>query len=140
MNIARYEKRIWGWLIDEFISLMAGSACLVLMIIFGRTGGSLFLWILLAISGDYFFYVLVTAVTMHLSQGSTIGMLIVGIKSYHPDGERLKARECWLKALLTGIIAMDIINSIYMLVVHTERSAFDRLTNTLVIDARHREI
>jgi hypothetical protein len=31
---------------------------------------------------------------------------------------------------MTGFIAMDLINSIYMLSSHTERSVFDRLTNT----------
>ncbi|OPZ32266.1 MAG: RDD family protein [Tenericutes bacterium ADurb.BinA155] len=136
MNIARFDKRIFGWLIDEILPLLGGGTLLYFLWNYWGTGMSLFLIIFLSVLGDYFLYILINAITMSSTRGATIGMAIFGIKTVHPEGDKLKMGECWLKCLLTGVIAMDLINAIFMLAVHTERSAFDRMTNTLVVDRR----
>jgi uncharacterized RDD family membrane protein YckC len=92
---------------------------------------------LIAIASGYVFYVIVNCAFLHLlSTARTLGMAIMGIKTCHADKSRIRFKEAFLKALTTGLTAMDLVNSIYMLSSHTERSVFDRLTNTLVVDTR----
>mgnify|MGYP001313710198 FL=1 len=136
MNIARFDKRIFGWLIDEILPLGGGVTLAYFLWVWMGTQMSIFLIVFLSVIGDYILYILINAITMSITRGATIGMAIFGIKTVHPEGVKLKAGECWLKCLLTGVIAMDFINAIFMLSVHTERSAFDRMTNTLVVDKR----
>jgi uncharacterized RDD family membrane protein YckC len=134
MNIARFDKRIFAWLLDEVLPLGFGAGMAYILLHFVGTEISIFLIVFLSILADYFGYALLNGGLMHLSNGYTLGMAIFGIKTVHPDGERMRFHECWLKALLTGVIVMDIINAVYMVSIHTERSVFDRLTNSLVID------
>jgi uncharacterized RDD family membrane protein YckC len=137
MKIARYEKRIVGWLIDEAFSLLVGVPVLVLLLYYSTDANSVYLAILYAVLSDYAFYIFLGGITMSISGGATFGMMITGIKCFCPNGNQLKIRECFLRSAMTGFLAMDIVNAIYMLVVHTERSVFDRLTENIVIDVRH---
>ena len=136
MNIARYEKRMLGWLIDKVISLLAFGGILAVEILFIPHNFSLFLEILIAGLGGYFFYVLSVSLYLFFGNGYTFGMQLLGIRTYHATKDHLRFSESFLKALMTGFTAMDLVNSIYMLSEHTERSVFDRLTNTLVVDVR----
>jgi uncharacterized RDD family membrane protein YckC len=136
MIIARYEKRLGGWAIDKALSLLALAGILVPEILFFPRDFSLFIEILIAVVGAYFFYVISVSFALYLFNGYSLGMAICGIRTYHATKDRLRFSEAFLKALMTGFTAMDLINSIYMLSTHTERSVFDRLTNTLVIDTR----
>ena len=136
MLIARFEKRIGGWLIDKILSLGVFGGILCLEILYLNKDFSLFLEILIALALAYLFYVLVITLYLFLSNGYTLGMQIFGIRTYHPTRVRLAFKEAFLKALMTGFLGMDLVNAAYMLFAHTERSVFDRLTNTLVVDVR----
>ena len=136
MGIARYEKRMMGWLIDKLFSLLALAAVLTVEILYFPKDFSLYLEILIAIASGYVYYVIVNCAFLHLLNGATLGMAIMGIKTCHADKSRIRFKEAFLKALTTGLTAMDLVNSIYMLSKHTERSVFDRLTSSLVIDVR----
>jgi hypothetical protein len=136
MSIARYEKRMMGWLIDKLI-----FPCCPRGRFHGRNslfsqGFSLFLEILIAASratsSTSFLFALYLFSAMAIPWDGDLR---------NPDlprdeRSRIRFKEAFLKALMTGFTAMDLINSIYMLSSHTERSVFDRLTNTLVIDVR----
>jgi uncharacterized RDD family membrane protein YckC len=136
MPIARYEKRMLGWFIDKLVSLGALAVVLWAEITYFPHDFSLYLSILIAIFSGYLFYVLVNTFFLFLTNGFTLGMLIFGIRTFHANQDRLSFSESFLKAMMTGMTAMDLVNSIYMLASHTERSVFDRLTNTLVVDIR----
>lgn len=136
MEIARYEKRVGGWAIDKACSLAVfGGMIAVFHLCFGA-GFSIYYNILLSLLIAYAFYVFSVSFFAFATKGASFGMLLVGIKSIRGDGERLSFRAIFLKALLNGMVALDLVNCFYMLLVHTERSAFDRLTSSLVIDTR----
>jgi uncharacterized RDD family membrane protein YckC len=137
MNIARYEKRILGWLIDKLLSWLVLAAALTLCLLYLPEPTSLFFEILLAFAASYLFFVVSSAIALWAFNGYTLGMALVGIRTCHPSGERLRLGESFVKSLMTGLFGMDLLNAAYMLFAHTERSAFDRLTKTLVVDARH---
>jgi uncharacterized RDD family membrane protein YckC len=136
MPIARFDKRIGGWLIDKLLSCGVLAGVLVVEILYWPANFSLFLEILIAIASGYVFYVFFVSWFLFLANGYTLGMAIFGIRTYHATKERIRFKEAFIKALMTGFTAMDLINAIYMLSNHTERSVFDRLTGTLVIDVR----
>lgn len=136
MSIARFDKRIGGWLIDKLISwgVLAGILCCE--ILYFPKDISLYWEILIAVEAAYLFYVFFVCLYLFIGNGYTLGMQIFGIRTYHATRERIRFKEAFIKALMTGFIAMDLINAIYMLSCHTERSVFDRLTSSLVIDVR----
>jgi uncharacterized RDD family membrane protein YckC len=136
MPIARFDKRIGGWLIDKILSWGVLGGLLAVEIIYFPKDLSLFLEILIAVAASYVFYVLFVSLYLFFGNGYTLGMQIFGIRTYHATRERIRFKEAFLKALMTGFTAMDLINAIYMLSQHTERSVFDRLTSSLVVDVR----
>lgn len=130
---AKYYKRIYGWIIDEIISLLFGIACIFLIFYFSPTF-SLFFAVVIAIFVDYFFYVFLTSIIMYLNNGSSFGMMLQKIKTVNINGNPLKYKACFLKCFLNGIIVVTIVNAIFMVCVHTERSLFDRLTDTIAVE------
>lgn len=137
MSIARYEKRILGWLIDKILSWLVLAATIVLCLLYLPEQTSLFLEILLAFVASYLFYVLSVFLALWVFNGYTFGTALVGIRTCHPSGERITCGEALVKALMMGLLGMCLLNSAYMLFAHTERSVCDRITKTLVVDARH---
>lgn len=136
MEVARFEKRILGWIIDKAISWLFGGAILFCLVYFLPSEFSVFLEILLSFIGSYLFFVLFGSFLFFVTNGSSLGMLIAGIVASHPTREHFRYSEAFLRNLMTGLVAMVMVNAIYMLSIHTERSAFDRLTRTIVIE-RH---
>lgn len=140
MKIARYEKRLFGWLIDEAIPVGVWIPVFFFVHAGGPEWASVFLQILYASLADYAAYIILCGLSMIVFKGSTLGMLIFGIRCFNPEnGSSIRPSASFLRASLTGIIAMDFLNAVYMLVTHTERSIFDRLTDCLVIDYRRPE-
>jgi uncharacterized RDD family membrane protein YckC len=136
MVIARYEKRVGAWFVDKLFSL---AICAVFLYFFPRwfgPGASLFLIGLLSYLISYAFYVLFNGLFSWIGNGWTLGMMLFGIRAVHSDGRHIRFKEAIVKVLLTGLIVVDIANSLYMLVIHTERSCFDRMSETSVIDTR----
>lgn len=136
MGIARYEKRVLAWLLDEILPFLVGVAVLTAIIVF--LGGSLpwFYGCLIMFFVDYMSYIMINSLFSQTIRGITPGMLILGIGLIQPNGFRISAGECWFHAVLTGVVPMVFVNALYMLGVHTERSVFDRLCGTLSIDRR----
>jgi uncharacterized RDD family membrane protein YckC len=136
MGIARFEKRIGAYLIDIISSILFA---LPLTIFFAYLSSWQIpwyfdLWIAQLLS--WFFYALFTTCSVHWSNGYTLGGLIFGIKSVHRDGKRISVGDAITKGICIGILPFVIVNAIYMLVVHTEITIFDRMTDTIVIDIR----
>jgi uncharacterized RDD family membrane protein YckC len=75
---------------------------------------------------------------MMISRGFTLGSLIFGIKVMHPNRAPLLYREMFLRSITIGVLPMVLVNAIYMVAIHTERTIFDRITETVVVDYRHR--
>lgn len=140
MKIARYEKRLIGWLIDELFALAPVVPFFLYIRTLGGAFSSVYLALLISFILQYILFFILCTCFMAISGGSTFGMLIFGIRCYTPEGGHIKGVQCFLRALLTGIWAMDLLNAFYMLSVHTERSVFDRLTDSLVIDFRHPDL
>jgi|LAHS01.1.fsa_nt_gb uncharacterized RDD family membrane protein YckC len=134
MAIARYEKRIWAWTIDKLLSFGVFGLFIYLFLRWFGPNASLFLLILLAYLVSYAFYVVFNGLWSFFGNGATLGMLIFRIRAVHADGCHLSLKEAFLKVLLTGLLVMDAANSLYMLLTHTERSIFDRMSETTVID------
>jgi len=140
MKIARYEKRMFGWVIDEIMALGPAIAFFFFIRTLGGAFSSVYLALVLSFLVQYVAYFILVPIFMGMSGGSTLGMLIFGIRCYTPEGGHISGGQCFLRSLLTGIWAMDLLNAVYMLLVHTERSVFDRLTDSLVIDFRHPDL
>lgn len=136
MEIARYEKRVFGWLIDRLLSLAVGVGLFYPYRLLLGPSFSLYFLVLFCILSAYFFYLLTVFPFLWISNGRTLGGLLFGVRTFRPDGSRLSFSDAFLKALLTGVVTMALTNALFMLFTHTERSAFDRLTNTIVIDTR----
>ena len=76
---------------------------------------------------------------MYFSKGRSFGAFIFGIKTTTKDNKVISTRNIWVKQLYLGLIPFVLANAIYMLVVHTELTLFDRITNTIVIDIKNSE-
>jgi len=140
MNIIRYENRIFAYLIDLFIVLggvVAGTV--ILLMRFPKLSEVPWYFIMFFIFLAIFVaFTLIHTLTMFFTNGRTLGGLIFGMKTIHPNLERLSFADCLCKCSLLSLIPVVIVNGVYMLVIHTEKTAFDRLTKTVVVDWRHR--
>ena len=74
---------------------------------------------------------------MYFSKGRSIGAFIFGIKTTTKENGNISLRNIWVKQLYLGLIPFVIANAIYMLVIHTEQTLFDRITNTIVVDIKN---
>lgn len=134
MGIARYEKRVIAWILDKILSWAFGIAILVILLHFGAMDRSIFLCFLVSILLSYGCYIVVNGASLHLTQSHSFGMWIMRIKMVHPDGGRLSFYECYLKSIMGGLLPFAMVNAAFMLTNHTERSAFDRLSETVMVD------
>lgn len=140
MNIIRYEKRIFAYLIDLFVILAIVTAgTIILMLSFPKLGEIPWYFIMFMICFAIFFlFTLVHTLSMFLSNGRTLGSLIFGLKTIHTNLERLTFADCLCKCVLLSLVPVALVNGVYMLIIHTEKTAFDRLTKTVAVDWRHR--
>lgn len=138
MGIARYEKRLGSYAVDFVLSLLFGIAIMVPMFIYDVLGESTFLVILVGALFSYGWFIILTTLVSWLSGGSSIGDFIFGIRTIHADGERYTFGDAFLRGAAKGILPLMAVNAVYMLATHTERSVFDRLSHTLVVDRRRR--
>jgi uncharacterized RDD family membrane protein YckC len=132
MHIARYEKRLFAYLFDSLLALLGGLAIFLLIpmpIAFIEK-------LLLSQVAAMIIYVLLTGTMLILTNGFTLGSLLVRIRAVRLDEKRLRCRDVLIRSISLSIFVWAIINAIYMLVVHTERTMFDRMSDTLVIDKK----
>ncbi len=138
MGIARYEKRLLAYLFDEVVSCAFGVGIAILMVYYSVLDDSAFPIFVLSAVFAYGVYVVLCTISMILSGGATLGSLVFGIKAVHPDGEKFTLRDALIRAFGKGLVPAVGLNAIYMLCVHSQRSAFDRLSGTIVVDVRKR--
>ncbi|MFA5236116.1 MAG: RDD family protein [Bacilli bacterium] len=132
MHIARYEKRLFAYLFDSLLSLLGGLAIFLLIpmpIPFIEK-------ILLSQVAAAFIYVLLTATMLMITNGFTFGSLFVRVRVVRLDEKRLRWREVLIRSVALSIFVWALINAVYMLTVHTERTMFDRISDTIVIDKK----
>lgn len=139
MSIARFEKRVFAYLIDTIFAILI-SIPLTLLICYA-TNWSMpwYFGLLICQLFAWFIYALFSSCAVHWSNGYSIGGAIFGIKSVHRDGKRISVADAVVKGVCIGIWPFVLANAVYMLIVHTEITVFDRMTDTIVIDSRNIE-
>lgn len=132
MNIARYEKRIFAYLIDYLFPILIGVlAFLLLKNHFSYKVFDIFVIINWFIIITYW---IIYIPILFLFNGNTLGSLIFGIKVIPLKAEKITFKISLIRALTLSIPMMVIINVFYMLVVHSERTIFDILSESIVIN------
>lgn len=139
MEIARFYKRVFSYLVDFLISFGIGGGLSSLIFIFAPQIPWYFS-MLLSFVICYAIYLLINIPVMHLSKGRSFGAFIFGIKTTTKENGRISLRNIWVKQLYLGLIPFVVANAIYMLVIHTEQTLFDRITNTIVIDIKNSQV
>lgn len=137
MKIAHFEKRVSAYCIDLVLSL-----AIVIGLYFGlHLNANLTLsWtILLIFLVGGFIYFLFGFPLLYFTNGRTIGSLIMGLKAVHIRETHITWRAALIRTMGISLIGMVIVNAIYMLMVHTNRTIFDVLSSTYVIDIRLKE-
>ncbi|HOJ45614.1 MAG TPA: RDD family protein [Bacilli bacterium] len=132
MRIARYEKRLLAYFIDFAIAL-AGALAIFFLIPMSLT---IVEKVLLSQIGASFIYFILTFLLLWVSNGYTLGSALSGIRVVRLDDEKIGVKEALVRASSLAIFPWAIINAVNMLLVHTERTLFDRLSDTLVIDRK----
>ncbi len=136
MEIARFNKRVFAFLVD-YLSPMTIGAVLSYPLFKFVDGLPLYFAIIISALICYGVYLLFNVPIMYFSKGSTLGSFIFRIKTVKKDNSKLTIRSILVKHLYLGLLPFTIANAIYMLVVHTEQTLFDRITNTIVIDIKN---
>ena len=135
MEIARYERRLLAYMIDILICLGLGvgtwffvrqnwSLTYVMQIIICET-----------LMGIYYFFF--AGIILRWTNGYTIGGALVRTKVVHIDDRDISYRDAFLRSICLSVLPWVIVNACYMLIIHTERTIFDKITDTIVIDRRH---
>ncbi|MCQ2795634.1 MAG: RDD family protein [Bacilli bacterium] len=137
MEIARFNKRVFSYLVDFLISIGIGAGCSVPLFMFAVLPWYFSMMISFLIC--YVVYLLINVPVMYFSKGRSFGAFIFGIKTVTKENGTISSRNIWVKQLYLGLIPFVVANAIYMLVVHTEQTLFDRITNTIVIDIKNSE-
>lgn len=136
MGSASFDKRVYAWLLDEIPSVVV--AIVISIVIFRYAPSfSWFFAFFLAFLAAYIVYFLYVFIPTALSHGASLGMKMQRIKAVRGDLTPISTKDAAIKALLSGLIPVVIVNAVFMLYTHTERSPIDRLTNSLVIKVRH---
>ena len=140
MEIARYEKRIIAYLIDLILAFAQPLAAAI--VVYFRLPPNfdlpLYFYFLGVEIASYLLFIIFSFFFIIISKGFTFGSLIMGIKIMHPNRIPLTARDAFLRGVTIGVLPMVFVNAVYMLAIHTERTIFDRITETVVVDYRHR--
>ncbi len=132
MHIARYEKRLFAYLFDSLVSLLGGMAIFFLI----PMPIALIEKILLSQVAAALIYVATTSIMLMITNGFTFGSLFVRVRVVRLDDRRLGWREVLIRSAGLAIFVWSLINAVYMLSVHTERTMFDRMSDTIVIDKK----
>ena len=100
-------------------------------------------WYFLLVCGfivQWLVYTILSTICVFIFNGRTFGNLLFGTKIVHQDLKHLSLKDAICISSVHGLLIMMIINLFFMLIVHTEKSVSDRLTDTLAVDYRHRNI
>ena len=142
MNIASYSKRLGKYAVDFVFACLFPAGILIYVFYFAHNLLNippLFLGIII-VASEWIFYTIINTAWMHISNGRTLGSLIFGVRIIKPNLARLSFGDCIARNISEGFIIMMVISWVYMLAVGTEKSIFDRMTNTVAVDWRNRTI
>lgn len=135
MKIANFERRVVSYLIDLAISVgfsfLLYYLCLVKVDLF--IDFNLFVVILISSSIVNF---VINSILCFTSNGYTIGNLFTKIKMTSLDQNRIRIKETLLKYCFLCFPICVIVNVFYMLIVHSQKTIFDILSNTVVISTK----
>jgi len=132
MEIAKFTKRVFSYLCDLILCFAIGASCGVPL--FLLTSIPWYFNVLITLACCYGSYLIPCIIFMSIVRGRTLGALIFGIKHVNNDGSKISIKNIIIKNLYLGLIPFTIVNAFYMLSVHTERTIFDKITDTIVID------
>ena len=132
MNIARYERRIIAYLIDFFLAYGVSFAVYFIVLQFYSWPVlSQFWWIELMAT---IAYIIGYGLGQVFFNGVTLGSLICRTRVTKINNQPLRYRDTFIRSLTLSLPPMVVINAIYMITVHTERSIPDRLSDTMVVN------
>lgn len=132
MNIARYERRIIAYLIDFLLAYGLSIAIyFVVLQFYSWPVLSQYWWIELI---GTILFVIGYGFGQVLFHGVTLGSFFCKTRVVKINNEPLRYRDAFIRSLTLSLPPMVLINAIYMITVHTERSIFDRLSDTMVVN------
>jgi len=132
MRIARFEKRLFAYLFDI---LLAGLASFAIFFLIPMNLTFIEKVLLQQIGGATIYFIL-TTIILSITNGFTLGSVFVRIRVVRLDDERLRLKDAAMRSIGLAIFPWVLINAIHMLIIHTERTVFDRLSETIVIDRK----
>ena len=140
MNIAKYSKRIAAYIWDFLLSSLFAGLILFLVLYFNHDllKTPLFYLILAFFLVEWLTYTILNSLISFISNGRTLGKLICGLRIVHKDISRLHYGDCLTRAISEGLFVMAIIDMFFVLIRHTDKTTFDRLSNSVVVDWRNR--
>lgn len=132
MNIARYERRMLAYLVDFTLAygVSVGIYFLVLQV-FSWPLLSCFWWIELMAT---ILFILGYGFGQVIFSGVTLGGLFFRTRVVKINNLSLRFKDAFIRSLTLSLPPMVLVNAVYMITVHTERSIFDRLSDTMVIN------
>ena len=131
MQIASFEKRVFAYIIDFGLCLTAS----ILFYIF--VCQNIFMWhsifslVVCPVVSSFLFILL--GFLVYFTNGVTLGNAIFKLKMVSIKFQKLSLRQVMVKYLPLSLIPCVIINAIYMLVKHTEKTIFDNLSHTVSV-------
>lgn len=140
MNIARYEKRITAYLIDMVLAFLPSLALGIILLYYFPKEVPWFFVIVIVALATWVLYAIFITLSLWIFNGRTLGTGITGIRIVHDNLARITFRDALLRSVNLGILVLALVNAVYMLAVHTERTVFDRLTDTVSVEWRKRNI
>ncbi len=140
MNTAKFPKRVISYVFDMILSFLFSLALVILGSVFipGFADLGIFYIVLIFFGLLWFIYTFIFTFWLFISNGRSLGMLIFGLRVVHKDISRLSFGDCLARSASEGMIVFVVIDLFYVLINNTERTAFDRISNTYVVDWRHR--
>lgn len=142
MNIANFTKRIWAYIIDFVLTALLPAATLVLLYVFVPQINDVPVYFIVfgMIFVHWLIYFLLVGFYTFITNGRTVGNLIFGLRIIHPNIKRLSFGDSFARSAAQGLFILPIISLLYITIAHTEKSVFDRMTNTIVVDWRNKNI
>lgn len=135
MQIAGFEKRVFAFLIDYLFAIALSITLFIF--VFSNLMHLSFEWsyFLVPLFSSIFFVIFVGTMS-YLLNGITIGNIIFNLKMVSIKYQRLSARQVYVKYLTLSLIPCSLVNALYMLLKHTEKTIFDELSHTVSISMR----
>lgn len=132
MKIAGFEKRIISYLIDFVIPLLL--AVYLSFRILEKNSAPWLEYVLLIEVLAASIYTFINTIFMALTHGLTLGTLIVKTKITPLNSKNMHIRRILIRNVGMAVLPMVFVNIFFMLTVHTERSIFDRLSDSIVVN------